>query len=131
MATDYGADLPALSDLPSSDALVSGELAAAYAICRRWLTPAGGLSDAGIDADYDSFDVREYMGGRVTSAVIDEITRAAERVAAADMRVDAVSVVVTFASGALSLAATATGDEGPFQFVLSVDDVSASLILEP
>lgn len=136
MATDYGTDLAALDDLPETDELVSGELNAAYAVARRWLTPSGGLTDAGVTAPYESFDVREYLGRRVAldargqldAATKQEIEQTATRCAKGDPRVRSVEVTVSFSGGTLFMRAKVEGADGPFTFVLAVSAVSAATL---
>jgi len=138
MATDYGTDLAALDDLPETDQLVSGELNAAYAVARRWLTPSGGLSDAGDTSAYESFDVREYLGrrlpldasGNLDAATRNEIEQRAVRCAKGDVeRVRSATVSVTFSKGMLSMRAQVVGADGPFTFVLEVTRLTAKLVL--
>lgn len=130
MATDYGTDLPALDDLPESDALISGPLNAAYAVARRWLTPSGGLADAGDNSAYESFDVREYLGRRVDASALNEIEALATRCAKQDVRVQSITVTASISGGMLSLRAEVDGADGPFTFILNVSDVSVAVLLE-
>lgn len=128
--TDYGTDLPALDDLPETDALISGPLNAAYAVARRWLTPSGGLADAGDPAPYESFDVRSYLGRRLEAGTLAEIEQLAARCAKQDVRVQSITVTASISDGILSLRAQVFGAGGPFNFVLNVSAVSVAVLLE-
>jgi hypothetical protein len=123
MSTDYGTDCLALDDLLDPGKLVSGEINVAYAIARRWLTPAGTMATIGDLAPYDCFDVRDYLGARYSltdSRTIDEIKTIAAQTASSDERVQSITVAASINQGRLSLTAQVIGTEGPFSLVLAV-----------
>ena len=129
MATDFGTDVAAITDLPDPENLISGVYNVAYAVARRWLTQSGALVDIGDTAQYTSFDLRDYFGARVTSSVVGEIEGLCVASASEDPRVEAVSVKVTFVSGVIRVSASVTTADGPFDFVLTVDNVTAAIML--
>lgn len=129
MATDYGSDVLALDDLTDPEQIVSGDLAAAYELARRLVTPDGAYAEIGDTAPYDSLDLREYMGARINlynRAEIDRLQAKCRQVLERDPYVQRVAVVATFAAGTLSVSVQGEGAEGPFAFVVGVNSVSVS-----
>lgn len=127
--TDYGTDVRALDDLPDPDALVSGDLNVAYALGRRLLQPTGVLLEIGDEEPYDSLDLREYLGKRLSPQEVRDLEAACERVLAQEERVETVSASVTFVAGAIAVSVSGEGSEGPFDLVLTVDNVTAAKLV--
>jgi hypothetical protein len=121
MATDYGTDVAAIDDLPDPEALVSDEMNVAYALARRLLTPAGAYEEIGDPDIYDSIDLRDYLGKRISETARADLEAAANRVLAEDPRVATVTATVTFAAGVLSVRVVGDGSDGPFSFVATVN----------
>lgn len=131
VAVDYGTDVLALDDLVDPETLASAELNLAYALARRLLTPAGTMALLGDTAPYDSIDIRDWLGKRFAandSTVIDDLQLQCRQVLAQDERVDSVLVTATFLAGTLSVAVDGTGGQGPFDFVLKVNNVTAQIL---
>jgi hypothetical protein len=126
--TDYGTDIAALDDLQDPEVLVSGDFAVAYALARRWLTPYGALAEIGETVDYDSIDVRDWLGQRVDQASLEDLEKQAGQVLLQDPRVLSVDVTVQYSNATIILTGNVIGTNGPFRMVLSVDGVSASLL---
>ena len=129
MATDFGTDVAALTDLPDPEALISGVSNVGYAVARRWLTQGGALAEIGDTVPYTCFDIRDYLGARVTTSTVSEIQNLCVASASEDPRVLAIVVTVTIGGGKIVVSATVTTSSGPFDFVLSVGDVSALSML--
>ena len=125
---DYGTDVQALDDLPDPEVLCGGETNAAYASGRRLLTPTGALEEIGETEEYDSIDVREWLGARRGEAERASLETQASQVLTQDPRVLSSEVEVALGKGALQLEASLEGTEGPFSLVLSVDDVTTKLM---
>lgn len=132
-ATDYGVDVAALDDLPDPEVLASGELNVAYALGRRLLQPAGALEEIGDTAPYDSLDLRDWLGKRMSEADRADLEAQVVHVLSQDERVLTVAATVTLTAGAgttrkITVAVEVEGTDGPFSFVLSVDGVTATLL---
>lgn len=128
--TDYGTDIAALTDLPDPEVLVSGELNAAYANGRRLLTPTGALEEIGDLEEYDCVDVRDWVGTRQPNDDVSDYEATATQVLTADERNLTAIVDITITDGALTLTGSIVGTDGPFPFVLGVDDVNAQVLEE-
>ena len=129
MATDFGTDVAAISDLPDPENLIGGIGNVAYAVARRWLTQSGALVEIGDTAQYTCFDIRDYFGARITASTITEIEGLCIAAAGDDPRVQSVSASVSFLSGVIRVSASVTTADGPFDFVLTVDNITAALML--
>ncbi len=129
MSVDYGIDIAALDDLPDPEQLVGGELNAAYACARRMLTPDDAMEEIGEPSEYDSFDMRDYLGSRADDSVTADVESNTEQVLPQDARVLSATASSTFVSGLLSTTVQANGQNGPFPLVLSVDGVSAAKLV--
>lgn len=125
---DYGIDLLALDDLPDPEVLGQGELNVAYALARRLLQPANALAEIGEEKPFDSIDVRDWLGRRIDARDIRDLETQAAQVLEQDERVDRVDVSATRSSGQLRIEATGAGKDGPFELVLLVSEVSATLL---
>ena len=128
MAIDTGTDVLALDDLPLSDALVSGAEGKAYELARRLLTPAGGLIDCGDEAEYESIDLRERLGGRLSKADEEPLREEVRGVLLEDSEVTALRFEVTIAAGAIVVNYDGETGDGPFRGVLSIDDVTGATL---
>jgi hypothetical protein len=126
---DTGVDVAALDDLPDPEVLVSGALNRAYALARRLLNPTGCLEEIGDFEAYDSIDVREWLGDRPNATTLRSRETQAAQVLGADPTVTSVDVTVTYLAGAVRIAVEAEGQDGPTAFVLTVDKVTASLLM--
>jgi hypothetical protein len=125
---DYGIDLLALDDLPDPEVLGAGELNVAHALARRLLQPANALAEIGETDPFDSLDVRDWLGRRIDRRDIEDLETQAAQVLEQDERVDQVDVSATFAGGQLRIEASGAGKDGPFELVLLVGELSATLL---
>lgn len=128
MATDYGTDIQAIADLPDPELLCSGETNRACAIARRLLTPYGALEEIGEEAEYRSIDLRDCLGRRYTADELRALEAEVEAVIADDPTVVSARVTLSFGANTLTVAVAAEGAEGPFDLVLSIDDVNATVL---
>ena len=125
---DYGTDLAALDDLPDLDALVSGDLNVAHALCRRLLTAPGALAEIGETEPYESINLRDYIGARLNAQEERDIARAADAAIKQDPRVESATVAIDFTGRKITATVQGSGTEGPFDLVLSVDGVNVTLL---
>lgn len=122
-APDFGTDFSAVDDLDPNMRTISGRQVLKEACARRLSTPRGGLWYAPNYGD----DVRRYLNSNTDPRVIEQ-TAAAEL--AQDDRVESVSVSVTFdeEQGTFTLDVALTDAEGPFEFTLAVDSLTAKIL---
>ena len=111
---------PGGQDLSSPSYMASGFQVVGEAIARRWSTSSGELID---DTDY-GYNVTDLVGEAMSVSQIAQLNEALAHEAEKDERVLACSVVVTFASGALTVTGQVTTAQGPFKLVLGVSSVS-------
>jgi len=130
MADIYGVDIAATTDLPDPEELAREEENVVRALARRFLTDQNALEEIGDDeGEYDSFDVRDYLGGRIDEGVLDEIRTNGTACCLQDPRVSTIDVDASFAGGVLSVEFSGRGKEGPFSGVLSVSELETSLLI--
>lgn len=128
----YGTDVQALYDLPDPEITCSEQTAAAYQCARRLLTPSGAMQDIGEVQQYDSIDVRDWLGGRFNltdPAVLRDLEAQATQALLDDPFVTAVTVSASYSAGTLTLSVQVQGAQGPFSFVLAVSAVTTQLLL--
>lgn len=131
LPVDYGTDVLALDDLVDPEQLVSDDLNLAYALGRRLLTPDGTMAAIGDTAPYDSIDLRDWLGQRLNPNdpnVLDDLQLQCRQVLSQDPRVDMVTVLATFAAGTLAVSVAGSGTDGPFSFVVKVDNLTAQIL---
>jgi hypothetical protein len=132
VAIVYGTDVQALADLPDPEVMCSEAAAAAYQCARRLLTASGALQDIGETQQYDSIDIREWLGARFglsDSSVLTDLQAQATQVLLDDPFVQAVQVTVSYAGGTLTLSVQVQGTQGPFAFVIATNGVTTQLLL--
>ena len=123
---ELGSDFSCVEDLDPNLTQVSGRLGLAQAVARRLITPTGGLFYA---SDYGD-DVRRYLNNANPSTTL-RIAATAEGECEKDERVDRADADATLELGvSLDLQVSLTDGDGPFTFTLSVDDLTASLLVE-
>ena len=124
-----GSDFSCLEDLDANLTPVEGRFALAQASGRRLITPTGGLFYA---SDYGD-DVRRYLNSQAPSTPL-RAAATAEGECEKDERVNRCDVTTTQTSTAagdmLSLQGSLTDDDGPFDFTLNIDGLSAELLIE-
>lgn len=124
---EFGKAINVVDDLPIRwEPYVDGIANLARAIARRLTTPRGGLFYA---PDY-GLDIRGMIGGTRRADEFSSWESAIAAEAEKDDRVDAATATVTydFANATATVRVDLDTSEGPFSLVLSVDDVSASVV---
>jgi phage baseplate assembly protein W len=126
MATDFGTDLHCADDLDPTMPEVTGRVALVQAILRRLSTPPGSLF---YDPDY-GIDVREYVGEGLDAADLFYVQTEIERECLKDERVRAAQARVSLdaSTGVLTISLQLRDATGPFRLVLSVDQVTLTLL---
>lgn len=105
--------------------MASGKRAVAEAIARRWGTPRGGLID---DPDY-GYDVSDLVNDDLDKATLARVAHFAKAEAEKDERVRSCTVgIVQMIDQSLLVTGTVVTAEGPFQLVVSVSQVTVSLL---
>ncbi len=120
-----GSDFSCLEDLDANLTPVEGRFALAQASGRRLITPTGGLFYA---SDYGD-DVRRYLNSQAPSTPL-RAAATAEGECEKDERVNRCDVTATQVGNALALQVSLTDDEGPFDFTLNINSLSAELLIE-
>ena len=120
-----GSDFSCLEDLDANLTPVSSRFALAQASGRRLITPTGGLFYA---SDYGD-DVRRYLNSQAPSTPL-RAAATAEGECEKDERVNRCDVTATQVGNALALQVSLTDDEGPFDFTLNINSLSAELLIE-
>jgi hypothetical protein len=125
---DYGVDVKALSDLPDPEEIATGDENVAHALGRLLLQPDTALDEIGDNEDCDSVDLRDYLGESMSAEDVRQLEARIVKILSRDPRVETVEVSVTLTAGELSVEVDGNGTEGPFSLVLTVDEVSASIL---
>ena len=131
MAT-LGTDFAGIDDIDADLSVTDGRIGLAQAIATRLGTPRFGLY---YDGNY-GYDLRSEIGkpqgaaNRVTAHRIETETLKDERISDASASVEYVQVADApdQSNDTLTITLSITDDDGPFELVLSVDDVSVSLL---
>ncbi len=126
---DYGTDVRALTDVDDPEVLVSGETNLAYALARRLLQDDTALGEIGDDEECDTLDLRDYLGDSVDAADLRALEARCTSILASDPRVESVTVLVSFSDGVLTVEVDVQGVDGPFSFVIKVDDVDVTVLV--
>lgn len=124
-STALGAyDLSLATDLSADCRVVSGRMALAEALIRRWSTPRGRLID---DPNYGT-SLADSLNDDMRVGDIVRLQAAAEAEARKDERVADISSTALFVGNALTLTFSITDGEGPFTLTIAVTSVSVSLL---
>lgn len=133
MAGEYGIDCSTFvggkADLDPRFATIDTTLLVAEACARRLITPRGSLIG---DPEY-GFDLREFLGARITNVTRARIIAGVEAECRKDERVDSARVVQaqlpTAADSRLTLRVAIVVSAETLQFVLSVDRLTAEVLI--
>lgn len=117
-----GTDISCVDDVDPNLTPVSGRLALAQAIARRWITDPGELFYA---PDYGA-GLRSYLNAAIDSP--GAIAARLEAEARKDERVEACKVDVTFAQERLEIVGRINDAQGPFTFTFQL--TSATTVLD-
>lgn len=132
--SNYGSDVSTfvlndegVADLDPYFRVITGFRVVAEAVARRWTSPKGSLwwdPDAGQD-------VRDRLNAKLDPSQVDELAASLAAEAEKDERVQRCSVLVTYEQAAKRLrirAAITLSDAESFQFVMSIDAVTAAVL---
>lgn len=123
----YGIDIHCVTDTDKVDQLVTAPWQViGERIARRWQTPRGAL--AIINDDPGGWDVRQYLNGKMGPRECATAQAALEAEALKDEEVQSADVSVTLSAGVLSVSGALVSTAGPFTLVLTIDQVSASVV---
>ena len=123
--SDYGSCVKCVSDLNGRGETVKGLRAIAESIARRLTTPRGRLIG---DPNY-GIDVTEYLNADLSRRDVAELRSAIISECLKDERVEEITVEVTIdASDKMTIAIQFVGADGPFEFVLSVNELSVEIL---
>lgn len=122
---DFGSSWSCIQDITSPAIMASGFRVVAEAIARRWQTPRGGLID---DPNY-GYDLTDFVNDDLSKPDLAQIAHLAGAEAEKDERVLACDVTATLLpSRLLVVSASVTTAAGPFQLVVSVSQLSVTLL---
>jgi len=125
MAPDFGSSWSCVTDLVMPSTMATGFRVVAEAIARRWSTPRGRLID---DPDY-GYDVTGMVGDTLDTRGLARLATALAHEAEKDERVKTAQVTVALAGDSmLIVTGSIETSEGPFKLVVSVSDVSVTLL---
>ncbi|HEY8922881.1 MAG TPA: hypothetical protein VIU64_00800, partial [Polyangia bacterium] len=123
--TDFGTDIAGWQYLAPVWGLASGRLNLCYAIARRLTTPAGALDD---HPEY-GYDIRQLLNDDFTAPKLSAARASIQAQCEADERVQSAAVSVSLpADGRMTITIQLEDAIGPFDFVMSVDNVSAAIL---
>ena len=127
---EYGIDVSTFPDLDPQFRLISGRRAIVEVVMRRFSTPHGALLD---DPDFGR-NVREMLNEGLTPSVLYQWQHALQVEALKDERVLSAEVVFDttrlISRGVLVISVALTDADGPFRFVLAVDQMTVELLRE-
>lgn len=122
---NYGIDISCVYDVDPTCREVSGNLVLGQACARRLITPRGTLID---DPNY-GYDLRQLINDDLSQRDIANLSTNITQELLKDERVLAADVKITVTSaGNAIVIVQITGADGPFQLVLSVNDVTVDLL---
>lgn len=121
MAIDYGTTFACATDFTPQMSTVSGLRAVAEAVARRLQTDRGALW---YDLDYGT-NITRFVNAAVPLSSIETMV---ENEAIKDERVNDCTCEATQIDMSLSLRIQLEADEGPFEFVLSVSELTVSIL---
>ncbi len=125
MATDFGIDVVATTDLDRYFNLVTGTQVVGQAIARRVQTPQGSLPD---DPDY-GYDLRQWVHVGMGSSDIFQAEALTEAQCLQDERVNEVDVTITQDGEALTVTILVTlFNDVVFDLVLAIGSVTVEIL---
>ena len=122
--SDYGSSWSCVDDLTMPSVLVKGNRVVAEAVVRRLLTRRGQLVD---DPNY-GFSLTDFLEADLTPSELARIQAGVQSECLKDERVFGVTATVTLAGAALVVVIVLAVATGPFTLVLSVNDVTATIL---
>lgn len=120
----FGSCWSCITDVDMPSTMATGFVAVGQAIARRWSTPAGGLVG---DANY-GYDLTDFVNDDLDTRDLPAIAHRAGAEAEKDERVTSAPVTITLIGGLLFVAGKIQTASGPFQLVVSVSNVTVTLL---
>lgn len=127
MAIDYGRDLTCTYDLDPMMLEIDTQRLISERVLRRLTTARGGC----IDAPNDGYDLRGELSREVTQSTLVQIkAKIRSEVLKEEEVTDCKVTAISYNNGTRTLSASLliTSGDGPFPLVLSVSDVTVSLL---
>lgn len=123
--SDFGVDIAGFQYLSPVCGLASGRLNLCYAIARRLTTPAGALDD---HPEY-GFDIRALLNDDFTAPKLSAARASIQAQCEQDERVQAATVSISLPeTGVMTITIQLEDAIGPFDLVMSVNQVSAAIL---
>lgn len=123
--TDFGSDISCVTDIASDGRTVTGNRVVAEAVARRLLTPRGRLIG---DPNY-GFDLTQFVNADMSPRDIAGMNAGIVSECLKDERVEASKASTVLDSlGVLTVTIDLTLSTGPFTLVLSVTDVTVTIL---
>lgn len=125
-ASELGVDVACIDDIQPTFALAAGVPNLAMALCRRLMTPRGGLF---YDPDY-GLDLRDYLNAGVTDAEMETLPEEIRLELEKDERVQsaAVDFVYTRQAESLKITIVVSTSVGPFELSVSVSKLTVEML---
>lgn len=127
MAVNYGQDTSCVTDVGLVDVQVTGATLIAQRVARLLQTPRGALGIIGDDPSR-GFDVRSLVLAKLGPSDLARAKSQIEAECLKDEQVEAATATLSLVNGALTISVQIDSSEGPFSFVLTVDEVTTDLI---
>ncbi len=124
MSVDFGSAWSCISDVVMPATMATGFRCVAEAIARRWQTPRGGLID---DPNY-GYDLSDFINADIDLTDLPQIAQSAGAEAEKDERVLSCDVTIQLIAGVMIVAGPVRTAQGPFQLVVSVSQVTVTLL---
>jgi hypothetical protein len=122
--SNFGQCWSCVTDLVMPATMATGFRVVAEAIARRWQTARGGLID---DPNYGT-PLTDAVNDDMATADLSRLAKSAAAEAEKDERVLSCDVTITLIAQVLMVVGKVTTAQGPFQLVVSVSQVSVTLL---
>lgn len=120
----FGSGWSCVDDLTMPAVMVTGNRIVAEAIARRLTTPRGGLID---DPNY-GYDLTDFLNDDLSPTDVARIAAGVQAECVKDERVSSAVATVTLTAGVMVVTIALTTANGPFTLVLSITDVTVSIL---
>jgi len=123
-AAVQGGDIDCITDVGKTLTIATGLRNLGNALARRLMTPRGALH---YDPQYGT-DVRLYLNAGMTPQQMGQVQGDIASEVSKDERIDSPTVTVAFVGSAMSITVACVTADGPFDFIISVNKLTASLL---
>lgn len=125
----FGQDTSCLTDVGLVDTQITDpRILVGQRIARRLQTPHGALANIGDDPDF-GWDVHQLINARLSPGTLSQYEQQISAECTKDECVQSATVTITQgAGGSVSISVDMQSSAGPFELVLSVDQLTSSLI---